>query len=671
MHELSICYYFTLFIFWISPSRSAYFSQFSSLKEPEKDPCYDATGRPVRCVPDFINAAFGKPVIASSTCGLKTPTKYCTLTESEEGLFKEQCDVCDASDWRQSHPASLLTDLNNSNNNTCWISDPTADASHNVTLTLSLGKKFELTYVSLQFCGRLADSLAIYKSTNGGKTWTPFQYFSSDCQGVYGKSPNREIGRHNEQEAKCTDSHVMSPVSSRIAFPTLEGRPSASDFERSPVLQDWVTATDVRIVFNRLSLDQRALYGITGKQMSNSVEESNELEMLNENDTSISNTADLTTLAAKQRNVYAVAELAVGGRCKCNGHASRCFFDKFGRYSCDCKHNTAGTECEKCKPFHYDRPWARATTDDAHACVACNCNLHARKCRFNQELYRLSGGRSGGICVNCRHNTAGRNCHYCRLNYYRDQSKPITHRKACRPCLCHPIGSLSKNCNQTSGQCICKPGVDGQTCNRCAKGYQQSRSPITPCIRIPTMLDATSLAKSADSTERAECHKCRATPARINQKKFCKRDYVAQVHVVNRELLEGWVKYSIRIGTVFKRRADGTRIRRGMLHNFWLPNSMVLCKCPKLKLGRKYLIMGRDDMNKVGQPGIVFNRYTIMIEWREDLVEQLDRFSRREHHCHNYGVESSSNKYSISAVVHERDPDDFETDVVRSKRMKT
>ncbi|KJH42274.1 laminin EGF-like protein [Dictyocaulus viviparus] len=49
-------------------------------------------------------------------------------------------------------------------------------------------------------------------------------------------------------------------------------------------------------------------------------------------------------------------------------------------------------------------------------------------------------------------------------------------------CGCHPVGSLSKSCNQTSGQCVCKQGVTGQTCNRCAKGYQQSRSTVTPCI---------------------------------------------------------------------------------------------------------------------------------------------------------------------------------------------
>ncbi|KAH8009577.1 hypothetical protein HPB51_018270 [Rhipicephalus microplus] len=55
-----------------------------------------------------------------------------------------------------------------------------------------------------------------------------------------------------------------------------------------------------------------------------------------------------------------------------------------------------------------------------------------RRCRFNMELYKLSGRQSGGVCLNCRHNTAGRHCHYCKEGYYRDHSKPITHRKACR-----------------------------------------------------------------------------------------------------------------------------------------------------------------------------------------------------------------------------------------------
>lgn len=63
---------------------------------------------------------------------------------------------------------------------------------------------------------------------------------------------------------------------------------------------------------------------------------------------------------------------------------------------------------------------------------ACECNLHARKCRFNMELYKLSGRVSGGVCLKCRHFTAGRHCHYCREGYYRDPTKHITHRKACK-----------------------------------------------------------------------------------------------------------------------------------------------------------------------------------------------------------------------------------------------
>jgi netrin 1 len=49
-------------------------------------------------------------------------------------------------------------------------------------------------------------------------------------------------------------------------------------------------------------------------------------------------------------------------------------------------------------------------------------------------------------------------------------------------CNCHPVGSRGKVCNQTTGQCPCKDGVTGLRCDRCMKGYQQTKSPIAPCI---------------------------------------------------------------------------------------------------------------------------------------------------------------------------------------------
>ncbi|CAD5222302.1 unnamed protein product [Bursaphelenchus xylophilus] len=583
---------------------SAYFTQFSR-KELDRDPCYDSTGRPVRCVPDFINAAFGKPIVASSTCGLNGPAPYCISSQSKRtGSVVEQCDICNAKDFRTSHPASYLTDLNSAKNRTCWISEPTSQYPHNVTLTLSLGKKFELTYISLLFCSKVADSLALYKSTNFGKTWTPFQFFSSECKKIYGRVPEVPIGRHNEQEARCTDAHLTAKSTNQVAFATLENRPSAYNFEHSPVLQDWVTATDIRVVFNRHSPEQADLYSL--EDTSNSTE----LESLEK---------------IEKKYFYALSELAVGGRCKCNGHASRCVFDKSGNYACQCRHNTGGVDCEKCKLFHYDRPWARATAEDANACVACNCNLHARKCRFNMELYRLSGNKSGGVCINCRHNTAGRNCHYCKPGYYRDVSRPITHRKACKPCNCHPVGSLSKNCNQTSGQCICKPGVTGLTCNRCAKGFEQSQSPITPCIPIA--------ATPVTELPTPVCEKkCRATPSRLTQKKYCRRDYAVKANILEKERIGDYDRYLLKIDEITKKKASGAyKIRYGKVF-LWVPSQQTKCGCPKLKEKEEYLIMGREISNDSKRPGLSFNKHTLVMEWNEDLADRLERFSRRALH---------------------------------------
>jgi hypothetical protein len=104
------------------------------------------------------------------------------------------CHVCDASDSKLSRPPTFMTDLNNPNNLTCWETNPFVENAEreNVTLTLSLGKKFELTYVSLSFCGQKPDSMAIYKSMDFGRSWQPFQYYSSHCKKTYGRQ-NRSL----------------------------------------------------------------------------------------------------------------------------------------------------------------------------------------------------------------------------------------------------------------------------------------------------------------------------------------------------------------------------------------------------------------------------------------------------------------------------------------------
>lgn len=336
------------------------------------DPCYDED-RPRRCMPDFVNIAFGTNIEASSTCGSNSPETYCDA----DG----KCHTCDINDPSKSFPASSLSDIHNLQNVTCWRSEPRSIANtnfgydntpDNVTLTLSFGKKFELTYVSLLFCPNAfkPDSMAIYKSADYGKSWQPFQFYSSQCKKLYGRPAKQQITKFNEQEPRCLDHNRfandgMSGIQgSRIAFSTLEGRPSASDFDASPILQDWVTATDIRVTFHRLQ-SPLATQSMKGKMKSGERKRDRIYDELKET----SSTLSPNSLLAAATGTYALSDFSVGGRCKCNGHASRCVKNvDSGLLECECKHNTAGRDCEKCKPFYFDRPWARATIDNANEC---------------------------------------------------------------------------------------------------------------------------------------------------------------------------------------------------------------------------------------------------------------------------------------------------------------
>lgn len=324
------------------------------------DPCFDEN-KAKRCMSDFVNVAFGAPIEASSTCGSNQPDKYCD-TDSK-------CYMCDVNDPSKSFTASALTDIHNLNNVTCWRSEPRILTNYNfgadnqpdnVSLTLSFGKKFELTYVSLVFCPNAIkpDSMAIYKSADYGKTWQPYQFYSSQCRKLYGRPAKAVVNKFNEQEARCLDHNRfnndgMSGLhGSRIAFSVLEGRPSAPDFDYSPILQDWATATDIRIIFHRLQ-------GPTSSQSKSKYKVDY---------SSGSKEATTTATSLMSTATYALSDFSVGGRCKCNGHASRCLKGKDGQLECECKHNTAGRDCEKCKMFYFDRPWGRATVRDANEC---------------------------------------------------------------------------------------------------------------------------------------------------------------------------------------------------------------------------------------------------------------------------------------------------------------
>lgn len=702
------------------------------------DPCNHLNGHPRHCLSEFINAAYGVPVnVSHSSHG----------TDSDGNV-------------------TSLTDLHNPHNLTCWMAHAGADPGDWV-LTLPLGRRFEITYISLQFCnqGEPKDPIAIsiLKSMDYGRTWRPMQHYSSDCS-RYFQQPSQTIAqtRHQETEPLCSDPRPLQRQrgSMVLAFSTLDGRPSSPDFDYSPTLQDWVTATDIRVVFHKVSRDVRVdtfdkteeknhwlddthntretgvlkwrseakgpaedqgdklnrdntlaffdretknsdlrgrskeervregrhkgsgrdkdVHNVTSKEVEDSFStdalvlpkkgskgkargrkkdnnhwapcpngdcnwtvegrgrNSRGRELRKRRNNNLNMKQSIKNLHVEQPSAFtapaltplALADLQVGGRCKCNGHASRCRRDDTGRAVCVCKHHTAGPDCDVCEDFYFDRPWHRATPTHPNPCVACECNDHSNKCRFSMEVFQQSGRRSGGVCQKCRHHTAGRHCQYCQNGYTRDHTKPLNHRKACQPCLCHPLGAVGRWCNQTSGQCLCREGVTGLRCNRCAPGYKQGKSPLRPCIRIPEVAPTPVYQPQYSIAEECVSY-CQPSQVkvRMNLETYCLKDYVLKVQVRGMERSGPWWQFSISVQTVF-RKGSTSRVRRGS-QSLWVPDRDLSCGCPALQVDRTFLLIGADEGERGWSPGesrLVADRSTLALQWREHWNPKLRGF---------------------------------------------
>ncbi|XP_051161958.1 laminin subunit gamma-1 [Leptopilina boulardi] len=404
-------------------------------KNRDEDKCYDNSGRAQRCIPPFENAAFSVVMEATNTCGEEGPTEYCMQTHNDNQNNEKSCEICKQKD----HSAIFLTDHDNNDNATWWQSTTMLDGiqfPNQVNLTLRLGKTFDITYVRVLFESPRPESWGIYKRRNEKSLWEPYQFYSATCRDTYGLPESKDTTRGDDTRVLCTSEYSdISPLSKgTVAFSTLEGRPSAYYFETNTELQEWVQATDLRITLDRLNTFGDEVFG------------------------------DDQVLKSYY---YAIADVAVGARCACNGHAGECVnstsVDGRTRRVCRCEHFTTGPDCNECLPFYNDAPWGRATTLDAHECKPCNCNGYSDRCYFDKELYKLTG--HGGHCLDCQSNRAGANCERCRENFYQRAEDNY-----CVSCNCDETGSRSLQCN-SEGKCQCKPGVTGDKCDRCMANF--------------------------------------------------------------------------------------------------------------------------------------------------------------------------------------------------------
>ncbi|ELW69407.1 Laminin subunit alpha-2 [Tupaia chinensis] len=166
--------------------------------------------------------------------------------------------------------------------------------------------------------------------------------------------------------------------------------------------------------------------------------------------------------------------------CQCFGHAESC--DDVTGECLNCKDHTGGPYCNECLPGFYGDP-TKGTAEDCQPC-ACPLNIPSNRCaegyfgqpsvpggscqpcQCNDNLdFSIPGSCDSlsGSCLICKPGTTGRYCELCADGYFGD----AVDAKNCQPCHCNVNGSFSEVCHTQTGQCDCRPNVQGRRCDEC------------------------------------------------------------------------------------------------------------------------------------------------------------------------------------------------------------
>ncbi|XP_074533467.1 netrin-4-like isoform X2 [Halichoeres trimaculatus] len=593
------------------------------------------------CNPRMGNLAQGRVLSTLSVCGSNSTESSCFYKETSDPPSRGscralKCSKCNSAVPGQAHPPSAMSDSPFRNPDTWWQS---AEGVKEEMLQLDLETEFFLTHLIMVFRSPRPAAMVLERSQDYGRSWKTLKYFAKDCEVKFGLTegvPSLESG------ATCTSKYSG-------AFPCTRGEviyralsPWHSVDPYGPAAQDQLMITNLRV-----RLLQHQLCPCQAKHPA---------------------AATLPT------HHYAIYDFIVKGSCLCNGHAEQCVpassfkpslqkTNNMVHGKCVCRHNTAGDHCERCAPLYNDQPWqaANGITGTPHECQKCKCNGHAKSCHFSRGLWLASGRRSGGVCDDCRHNTEGRHCQNCKKGFFRDPGLPKTAPDSCKPCSCHPVGSVLSGgrplCNPSSGECTCKPGVGGLRCDSCMLGYWGFHDygcrpcdctgdcdPYTgDCISGSDVevfhtaaghMGHSSSSSSSNNSETAlfrveelfsalhHSEKCECLEVTLGSPKlFCaaEYDYVLLVRVMSAHDKGSHAEVEVKVRKVFFQNPQ-LRIQRGSVTLY--PESWTTqgCTCPILNPGSEYLVAGHEDWRS-GR--LMVNTKSLVKPWKSSLGRKI------------------------------------------------
>ncbi|XP_064422277.1 netrin-4-like [Latimeria chalumnae] len=432
------------------------------------------------CNPPVGNLATGRTVSTVTTCGQNGTELHCS--HSGPSLYDPLkvdcghpvCAKCNANRAEHSHLPAAMTDDFFTNPGSWWQS---AQGVHREEIRLDLETEFYLTHVILLFKSPRPAAMFIERSQDNGQTWRPYKYFAASCMETFGIPDDV-----TQEGSLCTSrySRAVPCTKGEVIFRALTPANKIED-PYSPEAQDLLKLTNLRLLLLKrqecpcqsvglLEKPQRfahyAIYDliVRGSCFCNGhAEDCQPFTGTKSSETKVSvygkcvcrhNTAgDHCERCAAFYNdqPWRPGDGKTGTphacrKCQCHDHASRCHFDvsvwlaagrRTGGVCDDCKHNTEGRRCHRCKAgFYRDRSKPLSATD---VCKPCSCHpVGSSNATFNRSW---KCNPKTGYCY-CKPGVAGPHCDRCMMGYWGFGEN------GCRPCDC------SRECEQHTGACL-------------------------------------------------------------------------------------------------------------------------------------------------------------------------------------------------------------------------